>query len=75
MSKLNIFQNFEIKNGKYSKILGGLDPVETTRSSGYTNEGVYWEQTDGYNDDNNDGRKDMCESFYSNKTYYPCDDV
>lgn len=57
----------ELSLNQISQIHGGMDPVENTKETIETEYDVT-EIRDGYNDDNNDGYKDVCETVFVNTT-------
>jgi hypothetical protein len=72
MKNLNNFTINKLDTKKIQSIFGGMDPVKTTSGSGTTASGVSYTTEDGYEDDNNNGKKDNIESFYHETTYSPC---
>jgi hypothetical protein len=63
----NKLHSFVIPSNQFNKIFGGQDKVQTTYGQSET---TYDKTvtTDGFNDDNNDGQQDECETVYVRST-------
>lgn len=72
MKNLDKFTINKLDTKKTQLIFGGMDDVKTSSGSGTTVDGTPYTTEDGYEDDNNNGKKDMNEGFYFEKTYLPC---
>lgn len=65
--KNNKLQSFAIQSNHFNKIFGGQDKVQTTQGEIESSYDITVIK-DGYNDDNNDGQQDECETTYVRST-------